>query len=180
MSAPGARNVVLIGLRGCGKTSVGPLLAQRWNWHFTDTDALIAAQQQRTIADIISTDGEPAFRLLEADVIADVVRGDQQVISVGGGAVGGQRNRDLLHAAGICVWLTAPPETLLARIQADPQSAHQRPPLRAAGGLAEVRALLQERQPLYSSLAGHTINTVGLSVEQVADAVAAACSTNPT
>lgn len=177
MSTPAARNVVLIGLRGSGKTSVGRLLAQRWNWQFVDTDTLIESRTQRTIADIFAHAGEPEFRRLESEAIANVIRGHQQVISVGGGAVGGQSNRELLRNAGTCVWLTAPPEILLDRTQTDPRSATQRPNLRAIGGLDEVCALLREREPLYASVADIVIQTGELSVNQAADAVHAALAT---
>lgn len=169
-----ARNIILLGARGCGKTSVGRELACRLGRPFVDTDEQIEARTGRVIRDIFAEDGEPAFRRLETEAIAAATRGQRQVISVGGGAVLSDRNRAMLRAAGVCIWLTAPAEELCRRIQADPGSAARRPPLTARAGLDEVRHLLAERERLYAATAHHVVSTVGLSVAQAVDAVLAA------
>jgi shikimate kinase len=165
----GARNLVLIGYRGCGKTAVGRVVAQRCGWAFVDTDERIVVAAGRTIRDIFAADGEPAFRQLESAVIAEVCRATHQVISVGGGAILSAQNRIRLRSAGACIWLTAPPAELFRRMQADPHDAATRPALTAAGGLAEVRHLLAQREPLYALLAQHVVDTTGRSVAEVAD-----------
>lgn len=166
-----ARNVILIGLRGSGKSSVGRALAARLGWEFVDTDARIEAHTRRTIAEIFAQDGEPAFRALETAVIQDVARGTRQVLSVGGGAVLNPENCASLRAAGVCVWLTAPAEALHRRTQSDPRTATQRPPLTDAAGVDEVRCLLAARQPLYAALADHVVSTEELSLDRVVETV---------
>lgn len=169
MLAP--RNIVLIGYRGSGKTSVGRQLADRLGWSFVDTDTLIEVAAGRSIAQIFAEEGEPAFRQREETAIAAAARDAQQVLSVGGGAVLRPANRAVLKAAGLCIWLTAPVETLAARIAADPQSLTARPNLTTVGGRAEIAALLAERAPLYASLADHAVETAGRDVNQVVDSI---------
>ena len=171
---PKARNLILIGARGCGKTSVGQELARRLAWTFIDTDQRIEAVAGRTIRDIFAQDGEPAFRRLETEAIAEGLRGQQQVFSVGGGAVRSAANRAALRAGGHCIWLTAPPEELYCRVQNDPSTATSRPPLTGLAGLDEARHLLAERAPLYAATAHCVVSTDGLSVVQVVEAVLAA------
>jgi shikimate kinase len=90
-----------------------------------------------------------AFRNLESAIVADLAARDQHVIALGGGAILREENRAALAGRGLVVWLQASPETLLARIAADPTTAERRPSLTAQGGLAEIRSLLAERTPLY-------------------------------
>ncbi len=163
--------IILIGYRGCGKTSVGRRLAERLGWTFVDTDEEIRREQGRTIADIFAQDGEGAFRRIEAQTLQRVVCGRRKVISVGGGAVLSRRNRKLLRTTGVCVWLTAPPEELYRRIVADIGSEEGRPNLTPAGGLTEIEAVLQSRLPIYEATAEIVVSTSGLDVAQVADAV---------
>ena len=161
-------NLVLIGYRGCGKSSVGRIIARQIGWDFLDTDELIERQAGRTIAAIFSADGETTFRKLERRAVEQSLRGMQQVISVGGGAVLSQGNRDKLRLAGVCVWLTAPPEELHRRLQADPHSATRRPALTASPGLEEVRRVLAERRSFYEAVADHVVDTVGQPTTDVA------------
>lgn len=166
-----AQNIILIGLRGSGKSSVGRALAACLGWQFIDTDERIEAQTGRTIAEIFTRDGEPKFRALETAVIQDVARGARQVLSVGGGAVLDPENCASLRAAGVCVWLTAPAEELHRRTQADPGTATRRPALTDATGVDEVRRLLAARQPLYAALADHVVSTEELPLERVVETV---------
>ena len=159
--------MVLIGYRGCGKSSVGPALAVRLGWHAVDTDALIEQAADCSIAEVFAHEGEPRFRAREAAAVADVARGTRQVISVGGGAVLDPVNRAQLKAAGPSIWLTAPPEELYKRLTADARSASLRPALTAAGGLAEIREVLTARAPVYNALADFLVDTTGRTVEQV-------------
>jgi shikimate kinase len=166
-----ASNLILIGYRGCGKSSVGRQVAARLGWLFVDTDERIEGATGQSIQAIFQADGEAIFRRKEAEIVAQVASGRRQVISVGGGAVLLDENRNTLRAAGVCVWLTAPAEELQRRILADPRSAVTRPALTAGGGLEEIRHLLGQREPLYASLAEHVVSTAGRSVEQVIDDV---------
>ena len=169
-------NLVLIGYRGCGKSSVGRIIARRIGWDFLDTDELLERREGRTIAAIFSADGEPTFRELERRAVEQSLRGMHQVISVGGGAVLSQTNRDKLRPAGVCVWLTAPPEELHRRLQADPYTTTRRPALTASPGLEEVRRVLAERRPFYEAVADHVVDTAGQSAAEVARKVVALVS----
>jgi shikimate kinase len=163
--------ITLIGYRGCGKTVVGRRLAERLSWSFIDTDQMVEEQAGRTIHQIFETDGEMAFRRMEADVLDDVLADRRRVISAGGGAVLARRNRKALRSTGVCVWLTAPAEELHRRITADARSTTQRPQLTDQPGLREVEAVLQARLPVYEATADHVVSTADRSVEQVVDAV---------
>jgi shikimate kinase len=166
-----ARNVILIGYRGCGKTCVGRAVARRLRWDFLDVDELIEATAGRCIREIFAQQGEAHFRSLERRAIALLSATDKRVIAVGGGAVLSAGNRAVLRRSGVCIWLTAPATELYRRMQADPRSDRSRPPLTNRRGLAEVRHLLAQRRPLYAALADHVVPTRARSVEQVATAV---------
>jgi shikimate kinase len=164
------RNVILIGYRGCGKTSVGRAVAARLGWTFVDTDERIEAGG-RSIREIFNQDGEPFFRQIETEAIDNIVRGTRQVIAVGGGAVLSAANCATLRAAGLCIWLTAPDKELHARLLADPRSPATRPALTPLSGLDEIRHLLSERDPLYAATAHLVVPTTEQSVAQVVEAV---------
>lgn len=165
------RNIVLVGYRGCGKTSAGRMLATRLNRPFVDTDDLIETEAGCTIREIFAEQGEPAFRTREADIIQRVCATPRQVISVGGGAVLSEDNRQRLGDAGVCVWLTAPADTLVARMRQDPRNAANRPALTNRDAFDEVRHLLTQREPLYAALAQHVVDTAGRSVVEVTEAI---------
>ena len=171
--APGSRaRLILIGYRGCGKTTVGRRLAERLGWEFVDTDRLVEQAAWRTIREIFEQQGEAAFRTLESHAVALAVSSAQRVISVGGGAVLSDDNRRLLREAGTCVWLTASSAELARRTSGDPQTAATRPALSDADARQEVRTLLAQREPLYRELAEHTIDTEGRTPEAVTEIVA--------
>jgi shikimate kinase len=171
MSAAPPPNVVLIGLRGCGKTSAGRIVAERLNWTFVDTDEHIERTAERSIREIFEGHGEPHFRHLETQAVERVARGRRQVIAVGGGAVLSEHNRQILRAGGVCVWLTAPPEELQRRLLADPRTPGLRPALTSQPPLEELHHLLRSRQALYAATAHHTIDTLGRSVAEVAERI---------
>jgi shikimate kinase len=170
-ASPPPKNVILVGYRGSGKTIVGRLLAQRLAWEFVDTDEQIESAAGQSIAAIFAGAGEAEFRELEGQALKRAVAGSRRVISVGGGAVLSAQNRELIRAAGVCIWLTAPPEELHRRCQADPDSAAHRPVLTAAPGLDEIRQVLAFRRPLYQAVADHVVDTTGRPAADVARAV---------
>ncbi len=168
---PGPRNVILIGYRACGKTSVGRELAARLGWPYVDTDERIETATSRTIRDIFAQEGQAEFRRLETNAVSAVAQREHQIIGVGGGAVLCEANRRALRGAGVCVWLTAPADELYRRIMADPRGPQVRPALTGLSGPAEVHHLLAQREPLYAELADHVVPTVQRSVTQVTDAI---------
>jgi shikimate kinase len=162
-------NLLLIGYRGTGKSTVGRLVAESLGLAFTDADAELEKRAGRSIREIFATDGEQAFRDLEAVVVAELCQRNNMVVALGGGAVLRAENRAVIRSRGKrTVWLKAPPAVLFERIAADASTAQRRPNLTTAGGLAEVESLLAARTPYYEECADFTVDTEGKTAEQVA------------
>jgi shikimate kinase len=164
-------SLILIGYRGCGKTTVGPLVATRAGLPFVDADDVLEAKAGRSIAAIFATDGEAAFRDLEETNLAELCAGPPVVLATGGGAVLREINRRRLKAAGFVVWLTADAATLATRLAADPTTARRRPNL-TVGGVTEIETLLRARGPFYREIADLTLDA-RQSPEALADAILA-------
>ncbi|MBN9118359.1 MAG: shikimate kinase [Planctomycetes bacterium] len=163
--------MILVGYRCTGKTTVGRLLAERLGWGFADADDRVEAAAARSVADVFASEGEAGFRDREAAALAELCCRHSHVIATGGGAVLRAENRKLLRENGFVVWLTAAPDTIGARLGADPTTAARRPNLTAVGGQTEVRALVAAREPLYREAADFTVAGDALSPEAVADAI---------
>jgi shikimate kinase len=161
-------NIVLIGYRGSGKSSIGKRLASLLWMDFVDTDTLLVERAGKTIKEIFAAEGESGFRDRESAVVADVAGRDNLVVAAGGGAVLREGNVAAFKKSGKIVWLQASPEALYARIQADTATNENRPNLTAAGGLEEVRTLLEGRTPIYQAAADLTLDVTYLSVEDAA------------
>lgn len=159
--------ITLIGYRGTGKTTVAPLLAARCRCAAIDADEELEWAGGRTIAEIFATDGEPEFRRLERETIVGLLKRDDTVLSVGGGAILNADTRRDLQAAGPVIWLKATPETIAARIAADPVTAARRPNLTSSGGIEEIRQLLAVREPLYRATAALAVQTDGKSADEI-------------
>jgi shikimate kinase len=165
--------IFLIGYRGTGKSAVARHLAERLGFDSIDADEEIERRAGKSIATIFADDGEPAFRNLESQLVAELARRRRTVIALGGGAVLRETNRIAIRAAGPVVWLTAPVDVIVARLATDPATAGRRPNLTKTGGRAEVEALLAERTPIYRECATLTVDTDGKTCAQVADEIAA-------
>jgi shikimate kinase len=162
-------NVILIGYRGTGKSTVGRLLAAALPLGFRDADEELERRAGRTIRQIFAEGGEVEFRGLESNVIAELLQQNGLIVALGGGAVLRPENRALIRSRGNKVfWLQASPQTLYDRIQADSSTSARRPNLTAAGGLDEVVRLLGDRAPLYRECADFSIDTQGQTPEQIA------------
>ena len=167
------RNIVLIGYRGCGKTTIGHLLAERLGHAFVDTDALVVRRAGKTIAAIFAEDGETVFRDLEASAIAEATARSGTILSAGGGAILRDDNVRRLRDFGTVFWLAADAETLWSRIQGDAASNASRPALTGRIGLDEVRQVLGEREARYDKCAHHRIDVTDRAAAQVADTIEA-------
>jgi len=167
-----AKSIALIGARGCGKTTVGRILANLLGGECVDTDALVADGAGRSIAEVFATEGEAGFRKRESQAVREVLEKLPAVMSVGGGAVLHQENVDALRAVAVLVWLTAPAEVLWQRISTDPATASSRPLLTDQSGFEEVRQLLEERTPLYQRAAEFRIETVDRDPKEIAEEIA--------
>jgi shikimate kinase len=161
-------SIVLIGLRGCGKSTVGRRLAELLGWEYVDTDTLIAERAGKSIASLFEEEGEAGFRRRERETIARLAADRPAVISVGGGAVVDTRNTELLRAVGKLAWLTAPAEVLWRRIQADPSTTGTRPALTRLSESHEVEHLLAKRKPFYESAADLVVDTANRDPDDIA------------
>ena len=164
-------NVILIGYRGTGKTSVGQKLAARFQRRFVDADECLEARAGRSISEIFATQGEPAFRDLESQVVSEILAGDELVVSLGGGAVLRAPNRQAMARSGTTFWLRASAGTIAERLRNDPLTARRRPALTSSGGDKEIVDLLEERRPLYEQCADHTICTDHKSLDTIVDEI---------
>lgn len=166
-------SVVLVGYRGCGKTSVGRLLAERLRCELVDTDALIVARAGMTIKEIFARFGEAHFRMLESAALDEALTKPATILSTGGGIILSAVNRQKLKGAGRpVVYLSCSAEVLLQRIQGDVATAANRPNLTAlGGGLEEVRQMLTLREPLYREVATVVVDVSREPVEQVVEQI---------
>jgi shikimate kinase len=163
--------ITLIGYRGTGKTTLAAPLAARLGWEWLDADVELERRAGRSIQDIFATDGEPEFRRLERELLAELVRRDRLVIAAGGGAIGNESTRTELKAAGPVIWLQASVDTIERRLATDPTTGHRRPQLTRTGGRAEIERLLALREPLYRQCATITLDADSVSVEQLVSEV---------
>jgi len=150
----GDRSVVLVGMMGAGKSSVGKRLAARLGLPFVDADAEIEAGAQLTIPEIFERFGETYFREGERKVIARLLGGGPQVLAAGGGAFMNKTTRDNIAAHGVSIWLKPDVEVLFARVR----KKTNRPLLKTADPEGTLRRLLEERSPTYA-LADITIES---------------------
>ena len=169
-------NIVLIGYRGTGKTSVGKLLAERLGRQLVSTDAEVIRRAALSVPEIVKQFGWDRFRDLESEVCLELGGKDRLVIDTGGGVILRQQNVDRLKANGVLFWLTATVRTITERIGGDTQ----RPSLTGAKSFTdEVEEVLREREPRYKAAADHVIQTDGRSLVQVADAILAHVEISP-
>jgi shikimate kinase len=162
--------IFLVGYRGAGKTTVGPVLATKLGWRFADCDDEVERAAGRTVAELFRDEGEAGFRGRESAALNDLCRQDRVVVATGGGAVLGESNRTAMTRAGFVVWLTAPADVLHRRLTRDPTTAARRPAL-TTGGFEEVANLLAVREPLYRAVADLTLDSSDRSPEELAAAI---------
>lgn len=163
--------ITLIGYRGCGKSTVGQLLASRLGWPCVDSDDVIEQETGLTISQIFATCGESGFREKETDVLHELLKRNQTVVAAGGGAVLSERNRRMMKDAGPVVWLQASPENLAARIEQDQNSATRRPSLTGKSITDEVRDVLLQRLPCYADAATLTVDVDFGTPEEIAEGI---------
>jgi shikimate kinase len=160
--------IVLVGFMGAGKSTTGPILAQRLGWRFVDADHQLQAQTQSTIADLFDRLGEPAFRQMETVVVARLLKQRDVVVSLGGGAIETGSTRSLLgQLSGTCVvFLKAPLEVLIDRCERQ-EDAALRPVLKQREALDER---FRSRLPHYEK-AHITVETEDLAPNAVVDRI---------
>src|SRR5271168_240757 len=143
----GRRSIVLVGMMGVGKSSIGRRLGARLGIPFVDADTEIEKAAGMSIADIFSRHGEADFRSGEARVIARLLEGGPQVLATGGGAVMNPDTRAAIKTKGVSIWLNAEFEVLMRRIS---KRKHERPMLQTTDPAATLRDLLASRAPVYA------------------------------
>ena len=165
----GPANVVLVGLSGSGKSTVARLLARRLGWRAVDTDQLIQRQEGMTVQEIFRVRGEPSFRQVEAETIAEVCRRSRQVIATGGGSFVADTNRASLLNGNLVIYLESKPETLAGRLSRN--MGREPRPLLESGDLVERLAELgRQRDQQYRS-AHHVVETDQRTPREVVDVI---------
>jgi shikimate kinase len=166
------RPLILVGLMGAGKTRVGRRLAERLGLPFVDTDHEIENETGKTIAELFTQIGEPAFREGERRLIARLMHRPASIIATGGGAFMDPRTRAAMLEQGLVVWLRADLETLVARTARN----NKRPLLQGVDRAEKLSELMTLRYPIYAE-AHLTVDSLHGPVEQTVEAVLAALHT---
>ncbi len=164
MSQP-QQNIILIGMMGTGKSTVGKWLAQHLEYNLVDLDAAVEAHEGCSIASMFTNQGETYFRKAETAMLERVLSDRCQVIATGGGAVLNPKNCELMKEGGWVVALTAEAEDIASRVQGDGLR-----PLLAGNTEERIRTILEERKNAYL-FADYTVNTSLYSVEQVSEMI---------
>ncbi|NJP09919.1 MAG: shikimate kinase [Leptolyngbyaceae cyanobacterium RU_5_1] len=159
-------NLYLIGMMGCGKTTVGQIVAQQLGYRFFDTDAVIEQVAGQSVRDIFAILGEPGFRDLESQVLAELSAYTRLAIATGGGIVLRRENWSYLRH-GIVIWLDVPLNQLQTRLQSDTS----RPLLAAEDLPTRLQTLLNQRRSLYAQADVQVTYRSGVSPEQMANQV---------
>ncbi|MCQ2957449.1 MAG: shikimate kinase [Candidatus Gastranaerophilales bacterium] len=156
------KNIVLVGLMGAGKSTVGKILADKLSFSFIDTDEFIEQQESTKITEIFAKKGETYFRTLENNVISKISTKNSQVISTGGGSIQNPQNLTCLKDNGFVVYLKASSNILFERIKDD----NSRPLLKTKNPLKTLDELLKEREINYNK-ANFIINTDNKTVDDI-------------
>lgn len=160
-------NIVLIGMRGSGKTTVGKLLAQRLGKQFIEMDELIVQRMGFSIPEIVRRYGWEKFREVEEEITREVAELDNMVNATGGGVVTREENIRELKRKGKLVWLKVSLDTLLRRIG----NGQSRPSLTGRPQREDMETVLAERSPIYERVADFIIDTEGKTPEEIAEAI---------
>ncbi|MBN2396892.1 MAG: shikimate kinase [Deltaproteobacteria bacterium] len=165
------KNIILIGYRCTGKTTVGKKLSERLGLPFIDTDGLVMLDTGMSVDEIVREGGWPLFRQKEREVIKGLSSADDVIIAPGGGAIEDPQNREVLRKNGLFVWLTADVEIIVERMRSDLKNTDQRPPLSGGDLQAEVMEMTRKREPVYRELADLTIDTSHKDIDEIGDEI---------
>jgi len=168
-----SKMIVLIGLMGTGKTTVGRALASRLNLVFRDSDEAVEKTAKTSVREIFENQGEEIFRKLESQALIDLCDARSSIVlAVAGGAIIAQSNRDLLQKNAQCiVWLDAPTPTLISRTG---RGKHR--PLLDGDPVGSLNKMRLDREPLYQQLATHHLVTQSLTIDEVVERIISLCS----
>ena len=164
-------NLVLCGMMGSGKTTVGKALAKALDWTFADTDEVLA-ERYGSITEIFAKYGEDYFREKESEVCAQLAKGDSLVLSTGGGTLLCAENVRALQSVGKIIFLRANKETLLKRLR----GSTDRPLLQSGEKLeGKIEELLKIRTPIYLLFADYIVDVDGKSPEEIVQEIIKKC-----
>jgi shikimate kinase len=164
-------NIVLIGYRCTGKTSVGRALSKRLGKAFCDADNYIEEKAKRSIGDMVAAEGWDFFRAKEKEAIRELSSFDDYIIGAGGGAVLDAENVENLKKNGVIVLLEATTQTILERMRSDKKTEEQRPGLTGKGPYEEIEEVLELRKPFYRGAMDFSVDTTSKSIEQILDEI---------
>ncbi|SDH01234.1 shikimate kinase [Paraburkholderia phenazinium] len=162
-----ARRLVLVGMMGAGKTTIGARLGALSALHFVDVDRELERRVGKTVREIFHDEGEPAFRQREALLLDELTARTGIVVATGGGAVLDAASRERLRSRGLVVYLHTEPELLWERVRTDTG----RPLLNVQDPRQTLESLYAIRDPLYRDCAGLIVETAGRSATEVADSL---------
>ena len=157
--------IVLVGVPGAGKTTVGKLLARELNVNFFDSDQVIESRAGKSVSDIFTQDGEPAFRKLEHDIVCELLQTDEAVLALGGGSLGNDDTRSQVRKAKV-VWLIAGLAQAVDRV-----GMNRNRPLLLGNVRGQLADLMAAREPLYKEVATIAIDTSKLIPSGVVQAI---------
>lgn len=168
------KKIALIGYRATGKSSVAKRLSERLRLPHVDSDAVVAKQTGKSIAQIFDEDGEECFRELEARAVSDALHSpDSLVLATGGGAPLRESTRNDLKNHSIVIWLVAPVNTIAERMRGDSGTESSRPSLTGVcSPVDEIETVLKEREPLYRDAATHIVDVENKTIEMIVDEIA--------
>lgn len=160
-------NIYLIGFMGTGKSTVSSCLARKLGYEEIDTDARIVERYHQSIAEIFETQGEERFRDMETELLQELCKEKNKIISCGGGMALRKENVALMRQNGVVVLLTAEPETILSRVQND----NGRPVLNGNMNLKYIQELLEQRLPYYKKAGEVVVVTDQRLPEEIAEEI---------
>jgi len=162
--------VVIIGLPGVGKSTIGRRAAKRLGWDFVDLDSAIEERAGQPVRDIFATSGESVFRDIESDVLRGCLEAESpRVIATGGGVVSSATNRSLMKGAAAVVWMTASIDDLVDRLKPRGTSGRSHRPLLDGDLVANLERLADQREQLYAEVATIELATDGRAFDEVVD-----------
>jgi shikimate kinase len=160
-------NLVLIGFRGAGKTTLTKELAKRLKMNFIIMDELIIKKAKLSINEIVTKYGWERFRDLESEVVSEVSKRDNIVIDTGGGVILREENIKNLKKNGFIIWLKVDEEVVIKRIK----DSKNRPSLTNKGFIEEIKNVLMEREPIYRRIADYIIDTSYRGIDEIVNEI---------
>ena len=161
------RHIVLVGMMGAGKTTVGSRLARRLDRPFVDSDVQVERRSSRTVRQIFETEGEAAFRALESEALAEALASEEpSVIAAAGGTVLDPVNRQRMKQGGTVVFLEAPPDALAPRVGGDDHR-----PLLGDDPAAALQKMHEARRQLYEDVADHIVDVARHAPDAIVDQI---------